>query len=107
MANCYRCCIFPTSGITDVDSEAGSGWCGPEPCWRSNISVDTGGLARTPPENDEMSDEKKEGNPYLTPVVTSAKVVWLFLDVLTIMFRLLFNTLVYNSPHGSRDLAGD
>jgi len=37
---------------------------------------------------------------YVQPLLTFFSVVWLFLDVLTLIVRLLFNVLMHDSPHG-------
>lgn len=53
-----------------------------------------------------MSEERERNARELLvrPAVTALKVVGLFLDVATLMLRLLFNTIVHNTPQGRQGL---
>ena len=54
-----------------------------------------------------MTDEGKQGGGgtgLMEPVITAFRVIGMFFDVLTVMVRLLFNTLVYDTPLGKSDI---
>ena len=42
---------------------------------------------------------------FIEPIWTLLRVLGLFIDVATLMIRLLFNTILYDTPHGKKEIS--
>jgi hypothetical protein len=55
-----------------------------------------------------MADEKTSETPreqFLKPLVNCGKILVLFLDVATLMLRMMINTVVHDNPAGKPEIA--
>ena len=56
---------------------------------------------------DGTTGEKWYYHPVVKPLALIAQIIWIFLDVATLLLRMVIYTFIYDTPHGKHEMMLD